>query len=305
MMRVCPDCHKVVSALDAVEIGGKYYHRACRICYKCGKLIDDDFLHPKQEFDGHSYHFNCLHSAKTCCICGKETRRYVRDYWGNVACEEHGSVCQYCGSIIRTGQSFKYTYVKDGERVILDRQICDKCAESIVKTQEQIECCRSEIMSVFKAYGITGIPEDIPIRLSDMKEESERRGEGIWGLNCGRISSSRSRYSCEISIHENLPYLVFKGVLAHELLHSWIALYSINLPNNEEEGFCNLGKFLILKQEKSKEADYLIHWALEENDDSIYGDGYRLMKKRLEKLGWKGLMDALLWENRAPEHIDL
>lgn len=304
-MRICPDCHKVVPALEAVEIGGKYYHKSCRICYKCGKVIDNDFLDSKQEFEGHNYHFNCLHSDQICCICGKKTNRYVRDYWGNVACEEHGDICQYCGRIFKKGQPFKYTYIQDGERIIQERQICDKCAQSIVKTPEQIERCRSEVMSVFKAFGITGIPDDIPISLSDMREESEKQGKGIWGLNYGRISSSRSRYSCEISIHENLPYLVFKGVLAHELLHSWIALYAIRLPANEEEGLCNLGKFLILKQEKSKEADYLIQWALEENKDPIYGDGYRLMKKRLEKLGWKGLMDALLWEYKAPEHIDL
>ncbi len=304
-MRICPDCHKVVPALGAVEIGGKYYHKSCRICHKCGKVINDDFLHPKQEFEGHSYHFSCLHAAQTCCICGKVTHRYVRDYWGNVACEEHGAPCQYCGSIVKKGQSFKYTYIQGGERITLNKQICDKCASSIVKTPEQIERCRREVMDIFKVHGITGIPDDIPISLSDMREESEKKGMGIWGLNYGRISSSRSRYSCEISIHENLPYLVFKGVLAHELLHSWIALYAIKLPDNEEEGLCNLGKFLILKQEKSKEADYLIQWALEENKDPVYGDGYRLMKKRLEKLGWKGLMDALLWENKAPEHIDL
>ena len=93
--------------------------------------------------------------------------------------------------------------------------------------------------------------------------------------------------------------------LAHELLHSWISLYGIKLPNNEAEGLCNLGKFLVLKQEKNKDAAYLIHWALEENKDPVYGDGYRLMKKRLEKLGWKGLMDALLWENKTPEPVDL
>ena len=304
-MRICPDCHKVVSALDAVEICGKFYHKKCRICHKCGKVINDDFLHPKQVFNGHYYHFNCLHLVQICCICGKETRKYVRDYWGTVACEEHGGICQYCGSIVKKGQSFNYTYIRDGERIVRERQICEECVQSIVKTPEQIERCRSEVMSVFMAHGITGIPNDIPISLSDMREESEKKGMGVWGLNYGRISSSRSRYSCEISIHENLPYLVFKGVLAHELLHSWIALYAIQLPKNEEEGLCNLGKFLILKQEKSKEADYLIHWALEENKDPIYGDGYRLMKKRLEKLGWKGLMDALLWENKAPEHIDL
>ena len=304
-MKICPDCHKVVTALDAIEIDGKFYHKSCRICYKCGKIIQDQLLYPKQEFEGHSYHFSCLHAAPVCCICGKITHRYVRDFLGNFACSEHGSICQYCGSIVRHGHTFKYTYIQDGERVSRDEQICDKCADSIIKTPEDIERCRSEVMSVFKRNGISGIPDDIPISLSDMKEESEKRGRGIWGLNCGRISSSRSRYSCEIFIHENLPYLVFKGVLAHELLHSWIALYAIRLPDNEEEGLCNLGKFLILKQEKSREADYLIQWALEENKDPIYGDGYRLMKKRLDKLGWKGLMDALSWENKTPEHVDL
>ena len=304
-MRICPDCHKVVPALNAVEIGGRFYHKSCRICYKCGKVINDDFLHPKAEFEGHYYHFNCLHSPGICCICGKENRRYVRDYWGNVACEEHGEICQYCGSIVKNGQTFNYSYIRDGKRIIQDRQICDRCASSIVKTREQIESCRREVMDIFKAHGITGIPDDIPISLSDMKEESEKKGMGIWGLNYGRISASRSRYSCEISIHENLPYLVFKGVLAHELLNSWVALYAIKLPKNEEEGFCNLGKFLILKQEKTKQSDYLIHWLLEENEDPVYGDGYRLMKNRLDKLGWKGLMDALLWEDKLPEHIDL
>lgn len=304
-MRTCPDCHKVVTALDAVEIDGKFYHKSCRICYKCGKVIRDDFFHPKQEYDGHYYHSSCLPTSPVCCICGKKTHRYVRDYLGNVACTEHGSVCEYCGRIARQGRTLTYTYFLNGERVSKDKLICDKCAGSLVTTPEEIERCRSEVMAVFRNNGITGIPDDIPIALSDMKDESEKRGRGIWGMNYGRISPSRSRYSCEITIHENLPYLLFKGVLAHELLHSWIALYAIRLPDNEEEGFCNLGKFLVLKQEKSKEADYLIQWILEENKDPVYGDGFRLMKKRLEKLGWKGLMDALLWEDKAPEHIDL
>ena len=304
-MKVCPDCHKVVTALDAVEIDGKSYHKSCRTCYKCGKIIRDEFLHPKEVFEGHNYHFSCLHSASVCCICGKTTHHYVRDYWGNIACREHGTTCQYCGTIIKNGQSFKYSYFADGGKKIVDRFICDNCADSIVKTPEEIERCRAEVMEVFQKKDITGIPNDIPISLSDMKEESKKLGRGLWGLNSGKVSPSRLHYSCQITIHKNLPRLVFKGVLAHELLHSWLTLYAIRLPDNEKEGFCNLGKFLILEQEKAKESKYLIHWLLEENKDPIYGEGFRLMKKRLEKLGWKGLMDALLWENKAPEHVDL
>ncbi len=304
-MKVCPDCHKVVSALDAVVLKGKTYHKSCRICYKCGQVIEDNLLLPKQVYQGHSYHYSCLNSAQVCCICGKKTLHYVRDYWGNTACAEHGHICLYCGSFVREGQTFLFSCVREGQKLSEPRWICDKCQVSIVRTPEEIEQCRKEVMTIFKANGITGIPEDIPIRLSDMKDLPGFQGKVIWGLNKGRVSSSRARYSFEILMHQNFPRVVFKGVLAHELLHSWIALYSIRLPNNEEEGLCNLGEFLVLKQEKSKEADYLINWTLEQNRDPVYGDGYRLMKKRLEKLGWKGLMDALLWENKTPEHIDL
>lgn len=304
-MKICPDCHKVVPAIDAVEIDGKSYHKRCRMCAQCGGLI----YNGKEVDNGKSYHASCLHQTKVCAVCGKPTYRYIPGYWGDVACSEHSDTCRYCGQFLsprtRGGNSFSYTYVRNGERICREEKICGLCQETIVKAPETIECCRREVMVVFNKNGITGIPTDIPIHLSDMVEEENKRGHGLWGLNHSHISPSRERYSCEITIHENLPYLLFKGVLAHELLHSWLHLFAIELPDNEKEGFCNLGKYLILRNEQANEAEYLIHWTLEQNSDPVYGEGYRLMKKRLDKLGWAGLMDALKWENKTMEKITI
>ena len=153
-------------------------------------------------------------------------------------------------------------------------------------------------MDIFSNNGITGIPDDIPIELTDMSAEEESKGHSLWGLNYSYLTKSRSHYSCKISIFNALPELQFKSTLAHELLHSWLHLYAINLPQNEKEGFCNLGSMLVYKNYKSDISDYSIKYLLDKNKDPIYGDGYRLMKMRLDKLGWKGLMDALMRDNK-------
>lgn len=292
-MKICPDCHKVVAAIDAVELEGNYYHKSCRTCAKCGRVITGS----KEFVNGKVYHSECLHEGNVCVVCGKPVDRYVRNYWGDVACVHHAQVCHYCDKFISEhtlgGKSVRYTVVRDGKTTSKDVPMCGMCERSVVRTPEEIEQCRKEIMDVFKKNDINGIPEDIPIRLSDMIEESDRMGFKLWGLNHSKISPSRERYSCEITIHENLPRLLFKGVLAHELLHSWLHLYAIELPDNEKEGFCNLGQYLVLHSEHQPVADYLCQWTLELDKDPIYGDGYRLMKKRLEKLRWSGLMKAL------------
>lgn len=295
-MKICPDCHKAVTALDAVEIGGQFYHKSCRTCFKCGMVIDDKSK--KAVCEGHSYHYDCLHSDQVCSICGNVTHHYIRDHWGNVACVSHGHVCSYCGSIDNTGKSYDLTYVINGEMRPSPSWMCLRCSDSIVKSVADVERCRSEVMAIFSANGINGIPADIPILISDLRKEEQDMGHGLFGLNISHISASRSRYSCEVIIHQNLPYVMFKGILAHELLHSWVRLYSIQLPQNEEEGLCNLAKYLVLKQDKSLQAKYLIDWFLVNNRDPVYGEGFRLMKKRLDKLGWKGLLDALLWEKK-------
>ena len=291
-MKVCPDCNRIVSAVDAVSIGGRYYHRSCRTCCRCGKLI----LGRRELFGEKPCHPECASQPVTCSICGKSIRRYREDFWGNIACPEHAHKCFYCGRFLSPA-------TRGGGQLSIPAAsshkiwICGLCKDTLVTTSGQVEECRSAVMSVFRKNGITGIPEDIPIRLSEFRDAGRRAGGLVLGNNRGRISPSRSRYSCEIKIYFQLPRLVFCGVLAHELLHSWLALYAIHLPDEEKEGFCNLGESLILQQDSSLFGAYRIA-RMNEDPDPVYGDGFRLMADRLSKLGWKGLMDALLWEGR-------
>lgn len=176
-----------------------------------------------------------------------------------------------------------------------DVWVCGLCADSMVATQDSVEKCRREVLALFRKNGILGIPSDIPIELSDLHVVARRAGGLVLGRNKGRISPSRSRYSFSIQVYYQLPRLVFCGVLAHELLHSWVALYAIDLPPEEEEGFCNLGEYLVLQQDSTPYGVYRIS-CLRKDPDPVYGEGFRLMEDRLSKLGWKGLMDALLWE---------
>ena len=300
-MKVCPDCHKVVNAIEALEIGGKYYHRACRTCVLCGNIIHSD----RVVSEGKVYHLRCLKAGATCAVCGKQSRHYRTNFWGQAACVDHAQTCMYCGRFLSAathgGRQIKYTYNRDGERCQKEVPLCGLCERTLVASPENIERYRREVMEIFRKNGIEGIPEDIPIRLSDMVEEGKRMGRGLWGLNHSHISPSRERYSCEISIHCNLPETLFKGVLAHELMHSWLFLYAIELTDAECEGFCNLGKYLVLRSSNAPEAKYLISWILETNTDPVYGEGFRLMKKRLDKLGWRNLMRTLRREYTSTE----
>lgn len=297
IMRICPDCHKIVSAVDSVIIRGQYYHKSCRVCHNCGKVI----RFSKQEFGGHSYHALCLRAILKCCVCGKRLESVHTDWYGNLACDEHYHTCYYCGKIITPQiggeDEIKLNNYINGERETHSYYICGNCKSSIINDDLDVERCRKEIMELFSNNGITGIPDDIPIELTDMSAEEEAKGYSVWGLNYAYLTECRSHYSFKISIFNELPELQFKSTLAHELLHSWLNLYAIILPENEKEGFCNLGSMLVYRKCQSDISDYSIY-LLDNNDDPIYGDGYRLMKMRLDKLGWKGLMDALLREKK-------
>lgn len=93
-------------------------------------------------------------------------------------------------------------------------------------------------------------------------------------------------YGSKIWILEKQTLLLTISTLAHELGHAWISQNKIKLPLIEEEGFCQVLSYYALCSEFSKEgnheADLVKSWA-----DEIYGDGFRLMKRKLDCLGWK------------------
>ena len=52
------------------------------------------------------------------------------------------------------------------------------------------------------------------------------------------------------------------------------------------EGFCNLGNYLVYSRKPSPMASYLLK-NLQDDEDPIYGVGYRNMRRKLDAQGWE------------------
>ncbi len=66
------------------------------------------------------------------------------------------------------------------------------------------------------------------------------------------------------------------------------------------EGLCELGAFLIYSQDKSDLAQHRIERMLD-SKDPVYGNGFRLFHKKLERLGWKKLLREILENKKGYE----
>ena len=311
-IRICAKCKKVIAG-RGIPYGGKHYHESCFVCSYCGGALRDSAV---ITYKGNLYHASCnpasgqrvcaycrrlvtgrgyvlgdklyhqdcyhLHIEKKCSVCGQPIcGTYYYDDWGNYAHVSHGdkktTFCFTCGRIIT-------------ERALSiggDAILCQFCASESINTDAEVERCRKAVIAVFKSLGVTGIPEDIPIKLCPRETM-----EG----NLGRIHYVKVKdpklANFRIHMTNGLPDLHFRGVLAHEMLHSWLALYGREVTKDECEGFCNLGEAFIYTKEDTPLAHYLLK-RMYKNEDLVYGEGYRLQKERYEKLGWVGLLESL------------
>jgi len=309
-IRLCAKCGKFIKD-DGITLDGKLYHRECLACTYCGGPLTGTaisykggFCHPecnpsngkkvcaycRKHINGSyythgekCYHKDCYHKyiEKTCIICGKPINGYyIVDPWGNYAHLDHKGIptklCCSCGHII-AGSSTS---------IGVDAELCSSCSLTSVTSRSQVEKCRETVLSLFKSLGVTGIPEHIPIVLERCDDMPGRRGHIRYSGN------ARHSTDFHIGINFGLPEIHFQGVLAHEMLHSWLALYGREVTDDECEGFCNLGSAFVYQKSDTEHARHLLE-RMYESKDKIYGEGYRLMKARYERLGWAGLLETL------------
>ena len=74
----------------------------------------------------------------------------------------------------------------------------------------------------------------------------------------------------------------------------WQNENDVKLAPLYNEGLCNLGSYYIYAHEASDLSKKLID-KLEKNPDPVYGNGFRLMKKKWEKAGsWNNFIAEIL-----------
>jgi hypothetical protein len=93
----------------------------------------------------------------------------------------------------------------------------------------------------------------------------------------------------DIYIRCGYSYLYTKSILAHEIGHTWIDYNHIAISKMENEGFCQLLAYQSLFSDFSLESNNSMI-DLAEWKDKVYGDGFRLMKQKLDSLGWTQLL---------------
>ncbi len=227
-----------------------------------------------------------------CDICNEViVTEYYIDAWGNKFHAKHlknGIHCNTCSRIISkelTGGGFKFN---DG------RHMCNLCSKSMVNSEELKIKSITNVLKIF---------DDINLSLNDK----------LYSINLvDRASLQASTYSISkhskesikgytyfnnqkyiIEILWGLNQLEFEAVLAHELLHVWIDYNNIKLNKSKLEGFCNLGSGLVYDN-YNLELAKVLKSSMKNNNDPIYGKGYKYMNSLLEIHGWDKLTNMLL-----------
>ena len=86
--------------------------------------------------------------------------------------------------------------------------------------------------------------------------------------------------------------MIFKAVLAHELMHVYLFQNNINLSSQKTEGFCNLGAKLIYEDYNNQFSKIKLK-AMYQNKDIDYGKGFLIMDVILKEKGCDRLLSEL------------
>tara|TARA_Y100001970_G_C14248197_1_gene869793 strand:+ start:803 stop:1564 length:762 start_codon:yes stop_codon:yes gene_type:complete len=232
----------------------------------------------------------------SCDICKLAiNNNYFKDAWGNKYHSYHKKDAHFCNTCSRI---ISVRLTRGGFQFNDGRYMCKLCETSIIKTKEQRLNSMDFVVNLLNKKGIDISLDGIEVSLVDKKtlEESiihlsNHNKETVKGITI--LNNNKYR----INILWGLTELEFKSVLAHELLHVWVDYNNIRLNEGKLEGLCNLGSALVYKYDNSQLSKILLE-SMKNNNDPIYGKGYKYMDSMLEIHGWESLISILLKNNQ-------
>ena len=77
--------------------------------------------------------------------------------------------------------------------------------------------------------------------------------------------------------------------MAHEFLHIWLDINSLDLDIIIAEGFCNVGSSLIYENDGTQFSQIHLK-SMESNADEAYGKSFIIFQKEMDKNGWETLI---------------
>jgi len=299
------DSREYVFSIDRFIPSDRDYMIAWKSHIRCG-VCKESIKGDKMQAGDDFYHPNCF----SCLVCERPflNRQSIRkDEWGGMVHAEHfrkAMSCGACGRFFSKNKALPGQFLGDG------RLSCRSCLKEAVTDLATLSKVSDRVRLSISEIGLPRPYGPLSLRLvnqAEMNRELNRaHGRGkLRGLTittfrtvAGRSGvSPQTSYSHQVWILSSLPVVECVSVLAHEFGHVWMNENFIEVSPPAAEGFCNLLAMHALSKEKSKIADVL-RKNLEMSDDRVYGKGFRDMSKRLDQLGWQGILNDLLSRRR-------
>ena len=279
------------SLLGAFPLQGERRSGDAIFCTACSRRIAGRYL----ILEGNPYcSRKCMESAfPKCSVCGKPSEKtwVAQDDPRKIFCERCRDLpkCDYCGNV--------------GRRRSDGTVICDSCAREAVsdpsQAQEIFEELRRELKSVFNIgtnhrirFSIVTPSELARIKKSPLdprqkglfQHEKQMRTEQTYNKRTGRTISRKTsvvREKFSIFVLGSLPPPEFRHAVIHELTHDWMSEYCPQIKDPAvREGTCEFVAWCFLRKTGGRDpAMQAICRRLENNQDPVYGGGFRKMRK--------------------------
>lgn len=300
--RVCHACNETISG-TFFETKGFFYHPNHFTCTQCSEPITGQYTTYREQ----NYHDACFrdHVARRCTICGGVIDGpYLVDYWGNAYHAQHRNnvtSCDFCDRFITADLHDGGVQFSDG------RSLCRICHASSVKRIGKARALMTEVAIQLERIGMDFHAVDLDLHLvglDRMQELANHRSHDLRGFTDyheekNLFGQTRKR-KIDIYLLYGMPRVEMIGTLAHELTHVWQFLNG-RLKGDPalSEGSCNFSSYWVLRQMVPNEEGNFIIESMLRDEDRVYGEGFRRVKRYVEENGLSNWL-ALLTE-RNPE----
>lgn len=288
----CDRCGLLITR-EYTSYNGGSYHNECfnKIalrCASCNRILYGEYI----THEGVGYHQECYTNkiAPRCDVCNTAIfGEYRVDFWGLKYHTKHAnelSRCDFCTRIICEATT------KGGREYSDGRVTCNLCYKSAVNSDSKVKRNWKAVKKILNNNKIRFDDPKLTIQLVDVNrliEVSGNKGvENEAGFCQYELLKRGNRIVEEkntIYILHGMPETMFRGVLAHELMHAWMNMNKIlNAPPKIREGSANYASYIVYATDKSDWAMFLIE-NLRKNPDTVYGDGFREIEEYVNQFG--------------------
>ena len=300
---VCKKCgEKITGSYFGTE--GFYYHSQCFQCEYCATPIKGEYT----TYRGKNYHTPCFKDnvAKRCSLCdGFIEGEYLFDFWGNAYHLTHraeSEACEYCGRFVApqtTGGGVRYS---DG------RIICNICRESAITDRNDASLVMAEVARYMGRFGMDVNIGEVNLHIVGLQTMQKLLGRGSYRLTgFTDFEESKSLFGIaatrriDVYLLYGMPRIDVVSTLAHELAHVW--QFKAGQLNNDKafsEGSCNYASYLVLRNYHGLSSEYVVTSLIGDEND-IYGEGFRRVKRYAEAEGTDAWLDRLEKKNSLPK----